>query len=61
MYFGVGSGWREGVTDRNGLYQIRGLYDSDVVLEIRSPNYQTARTHVSINGDTRFDMHLIRR
>lgn len=61
VYLGVGSGWRNGVTDQNGLYQIRGLYNSDNVLSIQSPSYQSAQARVSIRGDTRFDVQLTRR
>jgi hypothetical protein len=50
-----------GLTDRNGFYQIRGLNDGDVTLDVRSPDHLSVQTRVSIRGDTRFDVQLARR
>jgi hypothetical protein len=61
VFLGFGTGWRSGVTDQNGMYQIHGLDDGAATLEIQALAYETVRRGVSINGNTRFDVQLIRR
>jgi hypothetical protein len=61
VYFGTRTGWLAAVTDPNGFYQFRGLYNGGETLQINSPGHQALQTRVSINGDTRFDVQLVRR
>lgn len=61
VYLGTRTGWRESVTDSSGFYQFPGLYNGDELLAISSPGHEKVERRVSINGDTRVDVHLIRR
>lgn len=56
-----GSGYREGKTDKSGFYEIHGLYDGSRDITVIKEGYETVRRPVSINGDTRFDIQLVRR
>ena len=55
------SGWQVGTTDKNGFYEIRGLYDGSRAIGVFKDGYKTVETFVAINGDTRFDAQLVRR
>lgn len=55
------TGWREGTTDRNGFYEIRGLANGGRNLVVSKEGYARVETVSSIDGDTRFDVQLVRR
>jgi hypothetical protein len=55
------SGWRAGTTDKNGFYEIHGLYDGSKEVTVNKAGYEQVKRVVSINGDTRFDAQLVRR
>jgi hypothetical protein len=59
----VRDGWRETTTDGNGFYEIRGLYDGSGVVSVGKAfvAYEKFEQHVTISGDTRFDILLVRR
>jgi hypothetical protein len=61
VHFGTRTGWLESVTDSNGFYQFGGLYNGGEILEINSPGHQAIQATVSINGNTDFNVRLIRR
>jgi len=61
VYFGTRTGWLGAVTDPDGFYQFGGLYNGGETLQIDSPGYQTIKATVSINGNTNFNVRLIRR
>jgi hypothetical protein len=56
-----GSGWRVGKTDKSGFYEIHGLYDGSREISVIKESYETVTRVVPINGDTRFDIQLVRR
>lgn len=58
-----GTGWRVGTTDTNGFYEIRGLAagSKNRNMSIIKDGYETVRTLILIEGDTRFDSELVRR
>jgi hypothetical protein len=57
---GYGSGWQYGTSDANGFYQVRGLYDRVDVVSVSKPGFQRQEKTVSVSGDTRFDIQLVR-
>jgi len=57
----VGGGWRAARTDKDGAYKIQGLYDSSPEVSAQKEGYLTQTRVVSIGGDTRLDIQLIRR
>lgn len=61
VYFGTRTGWLEAVTDSDGVYRFGGLYNGGEVLQINSPGHQAIQATVLINGNTSFNVHLIRR
>jgi hypothetical protein len=61
LHWYVSDFWREATTDRNGFYTIPGVYDQSSVLDVSLAGYQPLRTAVTIKGDTRFDIQLVRR
>jgi hypothetical protein len=56
-----GGGWQDATTDGKGFYQIRGLYDRTDTVSVSKEGYQTQQQTVSVTGDTRFDIRLVRR
>jgi hypothetical protein len=61
VYRGVSNGYRSARTDRNGFYTILGMFDgTDVVTTSKEGYDDTENTHVSIKGDTRFDIQIVR-
>jgi hypothetical protein len=61
VYRGVQTGWRAATTDQNGFYRILGLYDGIDTVATRKEGYQESKKEASIDGDTRFDIELVRR
>jgi hypothetical protein len=55
------SGWDQTTTDRNGFYEIHGLSDGSRLTGFSKEGYQKVEQGLSIHGDVRFDIHLIRR
>jgi hypothetical protein len=57
-----GSGWDHTATDRSGFYQLHGLSDSSKQTSFMKAGYQeNDQGTVSLHGDTRLDVHLLRR
>jgi hypothetical protein len=54
------TGWQEARTDRNGFYELRGLYAGGGEVSVIKDGYDTAKSNVTIDGDTRFDSQLVR-
>ena len=61
MLLGISSGWRSAATDVNGFYSIAGLFDFQGSVRVTRDEYQQQDIKVSINGDTRLDVDLVRR
>ena len=61
VYRGVITGWRAATTDRDGFYRIPGLFVGVEVVETAKEGYESTKSSVSITGDTRFDITLVRR
>lgn len=55
------TGWQEGTTNKDGFYEIHGLYDGSKEVSVMKEGYNTVSRVVPINGDTRFDIQLVRR
>jgi hypothetical protein len=55
-----GSGWQMATTDARGAYAISGLYNTNDVVHISKPGFQTYEARVQMNGDTMFDVVLVR-
>ena len=55
------SGWDQTTTDRNGFYEIHGLSDGSKLSGFSKEGYQKVEQAVSIHGDMRFDVQLLRR
>jgi hypothetical protein len=55
------TGWQVGTTDANGFYEMGGLYDGSREVSVFKEGYETVKSVVSIHGDTRFDIALVRR
>jgi len=56
-----GSGWDQTTTEKNGFYQIHGLTDGSRLTGFNKDGYQKVEQAVSIHGDMRLDVQLIRR
>jgi len=61
VYRGVITGWRVAKTDKNGSYEIRGLFDGVEEVSTSMEGYETVKSNVSIKGDTRFDIQIVKR
>ena len=48
-------------TDANGSYRIAGLFAGSIGVGFEKEGYQSNRSTVIVNGDTRFDIQAIRR
>lgn len=48
-------------TDTNGFYSISGLYAGLTSVWVSTEGYETVRRDVTIDGDTRLDIQLVRR
>jgi hypothetical protein len=61
VYRGVVTGWRSATTDRDGYYSILGMFDGPEIVVADKPGYvQAQHKNVSIKGDTKFDIQLVR-
>ena len=54
-------GWQVATTDRNGFYELRGLYDGSRTVSVIKEGYDTVSQDVVIQGDTRFDAQMVKR
>jgi hypothetical protein len=61
VYRGMTTGWQSATTDRKGFYSVAGMYDSSAQVAARKDGYQDFEKVVTISGDTRFDIQLIRK
>ena len=50
-----------GATDVNGFYRISGVSAGRIGVGFEKEGYQSNRSTVTVNGDTRFDIQAIRR
>jgi hypothetical protein len=48
-------------TDANGFYRISGVSAGRIAVGFEKEGYQSNRSTVNVNGDTRFDIQAIRR
>ena len=48
-------------TDANGFYRISGVSAGRIGVGFEKEGYQSSRSTVTVNGDTRFDIEAIRR
>jgi hypothetical protein len=55
------TGWQGVTTDKDGFYEIHGLYNGSTDVSVFKEGYDAVRRTVSINGDTRLDIQLVRR
>jgi hypothetical protein len=55
------TGWDQTTTDRNGFYEIHGLSYGSKLSGFSKDGYQKVEQSVSIHGDMRFDVQLLRR
>ena len=53
-------GWDGTTTDKNGFYQLHGLSDGSRKAVFSKEGYQTIEQDLRVQGDTRFDIHLLR-
>jgi hypothetical protein len=60
VYRGVTGGWQEARTDASGRYTLRGMYTSSDEVSVVAEGYQPFQQVVRIDGDTRFDIRLVR-
>lgn len=58
---GVITGWRQGTTDSNGFYEIRGLLYGVDSIETRKEGFADSTSQLAMSGDTRFDISIVRR
>jgi len=62
VYRSVPAGWQFGVSDKDGIYKIFGLIDGTTTVATRKEGYENQDTKdVAIQGDTRFDIQLVRK
>lgn len=61
VYRAMTTGWQGATTDKNGSYSISGLFDGIGRVAVIKAGYQTEERDVSIKGDTRLDIELVRR
>lgn len=62
VYGGIGDDNRAARTDRDGFYTLLGMFDgTGRVVTIKEGYAQTEHKNVSIAGDTRFDIQLVRK
>jgi hypothetical protein len=57
---GMTTGSQGASTDKNGFYSILGMYNGTGAVAVGKTGYKTEQRDVSINGDTRFDIQLVR-
>ena len=57
----VGDGFRTSTTDSTGYYEIRGLQARASAIYIDRDGYERVNRSLSMSGDTRFDVQLVRR
>lgn len=55
------TGWQVARTDASGRYSMRGLDDTTREVVVITDGVQRTSNMVSINGDTRFDIEIVRR
>lgn len=61
VYRGVITGYRVATTDTQGFYRIPGLFEGAEVVSTDKEGYESSKSSVSITGDTRFDIQIVRR
>jgi Carboxypeptidase regulatory-like domain len=61
VYRSVTTGWRGATTDKDGLYAIPGLIDGIDAISVSKEGYQTHSQNLTMTGDTRLDIQLVRR
>jgi hypothetical protein len=60
VYRAMTTGYQKAVTDANGFYRILGMYDGTSSVYVSKEGYQSETRRVTITGDTRFDLQLVR-
>ena len=60
VHRGVTTGWRSATTDKDGRYSIPGLIDTTDKVSVIKDGYQTHSQNLTMNGNTRLDVQLVR-
>jgi hypothetical protein len=60
VFFVLGDGWRAADTDKDGRFEFRWLDNVSVDVVISKPGYQTVSRQVSVAGNTRLDVQMVR-
>jgi hypothetical protein len=54
------TGWQAATTDSAGLYELHGQWNGTSSWSVSKPGYQSQGGTVTVNGDTRVDVSLVR-
>ena len=60
LYRAMTTGYQSAVTDAKGFYRILGMYNGTSSVYASKDGYQSETRRVTIAGDTRFDLQLVR-
>jgi hypothetical protein len=61
LTYGAGDDYQRATTDGDGRFEIRALYERVKGLDVYKEGYQFLSQPVSVDGDTRVDLRLVRR
>jgi hypothetical protein len=59
VYRAIVGGWQGSMTDKDGFFAIRGLFNSSRSVETSKSGYITDKRAVIVDGDTRLDVTLV--
>ena len=60
VYRRMSSGWRTATTDKDGFYAMQGMIDGTEDVEVHKDGYRTEKKSLTISGNTRLDVRLVR-
>ena len=61
LTYGAGNDYQRATTDSDGRFEIRGLYDGVKDVDVYRDGYEFLSQPMSIEGNTRVDLRLVRR
>ena len=61
LTYGAGDDYQRATTDRDGRFEIRGLYDRVKAVDVYKDAFAYLSQPISITGDTRVDLQMVRR
>ena len=61
LTYGAGADYQRATTDRDGRFEIRGLYDRVKAVDVYKDGFAYLSQPISITGDTRVDLRMVRR